>query len=267
MPTVGLPASVTLTGAYAPAGKAAFADEPDYYRDGCRIGEDSPAPAAGSCRYGVPGGTTVAILGDSKMGQWMPALQRIAEVESWSLHFYSRSGCPYAVSGVTPVCADFVRLVGERLRTTEQPRLVFVSHVAHASDIADSESALLTELSAATGTRAGVVEHNPQPGKGAVPDGRAGTAEYWIDCNVRKNNGSGTGALRAVAQRVPAAVLLTLNDAICPTTQRCPPVVDRIAVFRAGSHLTKTFVNHLAPLLHERLIDAGVAAGPVLVPT
>lgn len=264
-PSPTLPDSVTRSGPYHPDGVAIGTDEPDYYRDGCRIrSTDDIVPPAGSCRYGDPAGAPVAILGDSKMGQWMPALQRIAVIEKWNLVFYSRSSCPFATVDVSAACARFVDEVRQRLLDRERPRLIFVSHIAHSEPVVTSETAALTSLHAATGAIVVVVEDTPQPGRESVPACLAAARDYWLDCALRKNDGSGTPGLRRVAAAVPDARLITLNDVICPTSERCPPVLDRIALYRGGSHLTRTFVEALTPTLHQRLIEAGVASGPVV---
>lgn len=264
-PNAELPPQVTRTGPFRPSGADSFDDEPDYYGDGCRFlsTEDTPPPA-GRCRYGDPLGAPVAIVGDSKIGQWMPALQRIAVAEKWQLIFYSRSSCPFATEGVSATCASFVEQVAARLREQEPPRLVFVSHIARSDPVVASETAQLTRLHDLTGARAVVVEDTPQPGRESVPACLATARDYWIDCALRKNDGSGTPGLRRVADAVPDARLITLNDVICPTEKQCPPVLDGIALYRAGSHLTKTFVEATAPTLHRRLIDAGVASGPAI---
>lgn len=263
--TVTAPSVPTRSGEYHPSGGAAFADEPDYYRDGCRFAADvDTPPQIGTCVYGDPHGIPVAIVGDSKIGQWMPALQRIAEVEHWRLLFYSRSSCPFATEADQANCSRFVAQVFTRLRDEEKPKLIFSSHISRTDPVIRSESALLTQLHTAIGTRAVLLADTPQRGKSSMTDCLRSATDYVADCSFRKNDGSGTPALRAIAKQVPDAVFVTMNDIVCPTTATCPPVLDHILLYRAGSHLTKTFINALAPTLHLRLIEAGVAQGPVI---
>lgn len=265
---VSAPSVPTRSGEYHPSGGAAFADEPDYYADGCRfsVEVDTPPPI-GRCVYGDPQGVPVAIVGDSKIGQWMPAIQRIAEVEHWRLLFYSRSSCPFATEADQETCSRFVAQTLPRLRADEKPRLIFSSHISRTEAVIRSESALLTELRTAIGTRAVLLADTPQRGRSSLPDCLRAATDYVTDCSFRKNDGSGTPALRAIAQQVPNAVFVSMNDVVCPTADRCPPVLDGILLYRAGSHLTKTFINALAPTLHWRLIQAGVARGPVVTAT
>jgi hypothetical protein len=202
--------------------------------------------------------------GDSKIGQWMPALQRIAEVERWRVLFYSRSSCPFATEADQTNCSRFVERVFTQLRDEEKPKLIFSSHISRTDPVIRSESALLTQLHTAIGTRAVLLADTPQRGKSSIFDCLRAATDYVADCSFRKNDGSGTPALRAIAQQVPDAVFVTMNDVVCPTTATCPPVLDHILLYRAGSHLTKTFINALTPTLHRRLIEAGVAKGPVI---
>lgn len=257
---------VTRTGPFAPTLDEVYEDIPDYYTDGCQLTTEDDAPLpAGDCEYGPADGTPVAVLGDSKVGQWMPALQRIAEVENWRLLFYSRSSCPFATDAVDPECASFVEQVASRLGGEQQVPLAILSHVAPADAVAASEAALLTQLHEAAGTRTVAIADTPQPGI-EIPECLAAADDYWLDCGFPRHDGSGTPVLRAVVEAVPEAKLLSMNDVICSTGERCAPVMDSVLLYRRGSHLTKTFVDAITPVLHQRLIDAGVANGPVIEP-
>ena len=39
---------------------------------------------------------------------------------------------------------------------------------------------------------------------------------------------------------------------------KCPPVIGNVLIYRQGSHLTKTYVESLAPRLEAELARAGV---------
>src|SRR6185295_301943 len=48
----------------------------------------------GPCTYGDPNGTTdVVLLGDSHLGQWWPALERIAAARHWKGTFLLKTSC------------------------------------------------------------------------------------------------------------------------------------------------------------------------------
>src|SRR5690606_20149946 len=86
------------------------ADVPRYYADGCHAIPRETVPAV-PCSYGDPQGALhVALLGDSKIGQWFAPLEAIALREGWRLTVHTKSSCPY-VPGRTfldyPNCTTF----------------------------------------------------------------------------------------------------------------------------------------------------------------
>ncbi len=256
-----VPASFTRSGPTTPSIQDALVDVPVYYGDGCRIVDGVDVPPT-DCIYGVPDGTPVALLGDSKIGQWLPALQLIAARERWRLIFLSKSACAYSTAGVATDCARYNARVQHRLLTVDHPRLVIYSQVNDKPGQRDGAVPLLRGLHAA-GIRIVALADTPQPHMD-VPDCLATASDYYADCGFPRNDGTGTAGMKDTVARVPGIHFVSLNDQICPGTGDCPPVVDHILRYRLGSHLTTTYVLRLAPILHERLIAAGVATGPKL---
>ncbi len=78
-------------------------------------------------------------------------------------------------------------------------------------------------------------------------------------CTFGRNDGSGTGALRAAVEQVPTATLVNMNDWVCPL-ERCPPVIGNVLVYRQGSHITNTYARTLVRPLRARLAPAIAAA-------
>ncbi|MBA2696566.1 MAG: hypothetical protein H0U62_12180 [Actinobacteria bacterium] len=104
-----------------PAPSLAAADVGEIYDRGCV--NDPRDDEVQLCLAGDPDGQiVVAAVGDSKVAQWMPALQTIAEDHGWRLEIYLKSGCPLTsavaldVSGETyDTCTDWGRVVLDRL--------------------------------------------------------------------------------------------------------------------------------------------------------
>lgn len=72
----------------------ARADRPDLYADECQVGPDDFEPT--SCAYGVPASearATIAVVGDSKAGQWATALQDLAQERRWRILILTKSAC------------------------------------------------------------------------------------------------------------------------------------------------------------------------------
>ncbi|MBA4085469.1 MAG: acyltransferase [Kytococcus sp.] len=72
---------VTNSGAVTPDPAVAPEDVPSYYDDDCQV-QPGDSAVDTSCVYGAEDGDkTIAMLGDSKMGQWFPAVESIAGSE------------------------------------------------------------------------------------------------------------------------------------------------------------------------------------------
>ena len=70
-------------------------DRPDADIDRCQVDHGATDPVA--CTFGDPEGqVTVALVGDSKAMQWLPALQATAAREHWRIVTYGKSSCAFA---------------------------------------------------------------------------------------------------------------------------------------------------------------------------
>ena len=99
-----------------------------------------------TCEYGSAqataagrGSPTVAVVGDSKIAQWMPALQPIAERNGWRLVTYTKSDCGFHTA-IPPhegeeytACVEWNQQVLARL--TAEPRGLRVDLAAQPSGV------------------------------------------------------------------------------------------------------------------------------------
>lgn len=270
-------------GEFLPALADAPNDRATHYEVGCHA--DVPdLEADPACVLGpVEGTIDVAVVGDSKMGQWVDALLPIAEAEGWRLRMVTKSGCPvteYMVQVRQPdrtmrdyvECQTFARNTLRTLTTPGQvPDLVLFSQ-GQSGQAADGGPD--PEMVAAVGAMwAGFSEAgarvvafadvpNPTRPAGNVLRCIADHPDDYAACRFPRNDGTGTPALRAAADADPAVTFVDMNDWVCPTPSACPTVVGGVLVYRQTSHLTKTYVRSLAPILHRVLVEAGVADGP-----
>ena len=151
------------SGAVVPAPAQAALDVPTYYDDGCQVAQGDPEPDP-TCVYGSRSSdTTLALLGDSKMGQWFSAARAIAKRESWRLQLYLKSTCSFSLAGVDDDCAAHTRAVLDRMRRTGAPKYALVSQGSppDAARTKGMEQAL-SELRS-LGTRVVVLADNPTP--------------------------------------------------------------------------------------------------------
>ena len=245
-------------------------DRPAADVDRCQVDLTVTSPVA--CVFGDPQGTTtVALVGDSKAMQWLPALEEAAAGRGWRIVTWGKSSCTFAdvpaARGGTayPECDLWNDAVVRELRR-DPPDVVVTSGVATAAwmDGAPDRVALVEGYAARwrslTSDGAPVVVVGDSP---ISPDD--------LDvCAARHPRDLSRCAFDAVPAVAPSALplqreavaasgggvaLLDLTAWICPQ-QRCTPVIGHVAVHRAGDHITATYAATLAAPLTRAVDDA-----------
>lgn len=261
-----------------PAPEDAAGDVPRTYAEGCQVDQDSATPV--ECTLGDPAGsTTVALVGDSKALQWSPAVDRWARERGYRVVSHTKSACSFSAAlqqadgRAYTSCREWNREVARRLQS-DPPDVLVLSGLR--STALPSTSRPGGESSGATqaalvdgylenlrplvdaGTRVVALADTPQPGE-QVPECVAAHRDDPSACDFPAAPGLGTPALQEVVDRLAGATLVDLGDELCPDGT-CRVVDDGILTYRKGSHVTATWVEHVAPVLGERL-DAALAPG------
>lgn len=249
---------------FVPDATQAVRDVPDAYRDGCQlsVNESEPKP----CIYGKPDAPlTVAVVGDSKVIQWLPALEILAEKHDWRLIVHGKSSCGFhsrmlSIDGKPySTCYEWNRKVLDRLKGPDKADFLITSHGRGGKRPNESETTALLDWwvpLSETGTRVIAIANNPNPPFN-VYECVAQNPGKLTTCAFPRQEASGTPSLRVAASRLPTASFVDLNDAICPTRQ-CAPIIGNVLIYRQGSHLTRTYVESLAPRLERELERAGL---------
>ena len=290
-----------VSGAILPDPAEAENDLPDLYADDCQLTVDESDLK--ECAYGVPAAdakATVAVVGDSKAAQWLPALQVLAERYSWRVEVYTKSACPASTVPVSnagkvyETCSEFNRQVRKRL--TEKPvDLVFtvsgrgsaISGRDKSGSVKVSDAALSAGLQQTwrvwerAGSKVLVVSDTPKPVDPEddtdifeVPPCVEDHLDQLTACTFDRTQGVDLGgfptqekALRSAGARdltpalrgakvgrraTPDISYVDIIPWVCPTGT-CPAVIGNVLVYRNGSHLTKTYVETLTPLLQKAL--------------
>jgi hypothetical protein len=229
-----------------------------------------------TCIFGDPNGAvTVAVVGDSKANQWIPALEVVANHRHWKLVTYTKSGCAFTSAVILDIkqekpytsCAEWN--VNVRLALTHEvhPALVITSQqtgqaitngrpgeTGHDVMVAGLRRTWATLTSA--GSKVVVLKDNPHV---AADNDVASCVEKHSQelkrCSLPRAMGetlSAGGAQMAAAQGARDVKLIDLTDAICPTAY-CAPVIGNVLVYRQGSHVTATYMRTLAPRLDHAL--------------
>ncbi|SDU86163.1 Peptidoglycan/LPS O-acetylase OafA/YrhL, contains acyltransferase and SGNH-hydrolase domains [Jiangella alkaliphila] len=227
-----------------------------------------------SCTFGPPdAAVTIAVVGDSKMHQWLPALERVAAERGWRLVTYLKSTCPLTTVDVAydgepnEWCAEYNDARLDRLRTDDSIDYVLTSQVAgyaagdepevvRAERMATDLSGVWSGLEAA-GRDVVVMLDNPNP-QGDVMECVATHPEDLRECAFPRADGvraSGAPPQQEALDGLDGVGAVDLRDFICPGDQ-CPAVIGETLVYRRGSHLTATYVESLTPRLDEALLAA-----------
>jgi peptidoglycan/LPS O-acetylase OafA/YrhL len=250
-----------------PTADQATSDIPDAYDKGCQVAQDSAKPVR--CTYGDPaGGVTVALVGDSKALQWITALDAIGKDRGWRVETYTKSSCAFTASEVInksktyATCTSWNDAV-TRLLLTEKPAAVLTSQGAWnalpKAGTRATRTGMLNGLESRWSRLQGAgIAVIPIAGNAAPPDGDvyecvAEHPDQLSRCAFKASYPT-ANVQRAAAREVGAPVV-DLSDVICPGGT-CAAVIGNVLVYRQGSHLTRTYVSTLRPVLDDRLMSA-----------
>ncbi len=270
-PSASPEAAFTRSGVITPATvQGAEADEPAYYADGCHLRRADVTPVG--CVYGDPAGAVeVAMVGDSKVGQWFVALDQIARREGWRLTVWTKSACSF-VPGVPrpdyPECDIYNDNLLQVLRASPPDRIVTSGQ---RRDVADAYTTIWGDLLARGVDKIVAVWDSPSPST-ATPDclePLVPAGDYVSSCSYTMNSRSGSETLQEAASRVTGAEYVDMRDWYCPDSDlspACPPVIGGAAVLADGTHLTDTYIATLTDAFHVRLAQAGFATSPPEAP-
>jgi len=248
-----------------PAPERATADVPRAYEDGCQLPYSESKPKS-DCFYGKPDGKLrISVLGDSKVVQWLPALERLAMLHDWRIQVHAKSACGFhdlplkQYDGKPYVtCTEWNKAVIPLLLGEQKPDVIFTSMGSGLGVADEKEIAALRarwELMARNGIKVIAMANNPSPGGNAY-ECVAEHSRSLSTCSFPVRPASGTASMEAAAKLVPGTMFINLNDSICGR-RVCSAVIGGVLVYRQGSHLTRTYIESLTPRLEKALLSAG----------
>ncbi len=216
---------------------------------------------------------TVAVVGDSVVGQWQTVLDEIAERRHWLLITDYKASCDWSTTmtavlgGSAPYtsCHDWGVHVAHDLLTNIHPDVIITSGratygtPAHPTPDATSFHAIAEGMARywremmAAGTTIVAIDPTPEMGQNE-PDCLSSAHGSPASCSVpRRTAVSTVNAVRQAAMLVPGAHLIDMNSLICGATI-CSPVVGNVVVYLDQHHLTQTYTETLQPFLERRLL-------------
>ncbi|CAI9405436.1 acyltransferase family protein [Aestuariimicrobium sp. T2.26MG-19.2B] len=267
MPTLrtDLDAAMAVTKPLVPAVAVAAKDVPWVYASGCQRGKTQDTPVRpDQCIVGDPNGTVrVALVGDSKVDQWEPALRVIGARHGWRIQTLAKSGCAFASTPQYPGCNQYNSALLTQLMT-DPPDLVITSTYAETQGTTGPGMVDLLSKLKAKGSQVLFIEDNPTPPTQESVYQCVERNSGQNSCRFVPNDGHGTADLRYAARQLDAPVV-SMNPWICPPAlQLCPVALGNVFIYRQSSHLTNTYVTSLTPLLERSLVEVGALQPPVL---
>src|SRR5262245_278485 len=254
-------------------------DVPELYAGRCQVNDASSEPKI--CEFGNPDGrTTVALVGDSKIAQWVPAFQLLAVANDWKIITVTKSKCAFSAAPISldgeefQTCTDWNRNALAVLTGPDKPDYVVTSQgrgyaMTPAGDSSPTAGvdAMVTGLHASwtaltdAGVKVIVLADSPGPGMN-VYECVSENIDHLTRCTYGRAKGVARSAQptqEAAVAGMPEVKLVDLTRWICPTPQ-CAPVIGNVLIYRQGSHITATYVKTLAPRLGKELTKAGLPA-------
>jgi hypothetical protein len=249
-------------------------DRPAFYDDGsgCQVGDGDSVPVL--CASGDESAErTIMLVGDSKIAQWQTAYSDLGRAAGWRVVTVTKSACPFADVHVTsgekarPDCRAWGRAALREVLAAK-PDVVVTSQRADSATLESggdrTRGAMVRGLRAYwsqlvdAGIQVVVQLDNPFPTTHPVYRCVADHPRDLGRCAFDADRGiaeSSAPVLREAAGSVPGVSVVDMTSSICPGEERCPAVIDDVLVYRAGSHLTRTFTvsveRQLATALHR----------------
>ncbi len=254
-----------------PSPAEAAHDKSAAYTDACWV--YPPFPTTRSCTFGDrEGKVSIALLGNSHAGHWLPALQEIANQKHWKITTFLASEC---TPTTTPVdwdtdakqsgCLKWAKTVQQQIVDGDFDLVVDSNrngHPAVGQTTQQSQSSWQVGYRDYLNTfdRAGVnvlvIQDNPFPGH-SIPDCIAENPDQLDSCAGKRSDWLPRDPLVAAAKELhsPRISTIDLTDYFC-RGQDCPAVIGGVIVYFDGSHITKTYARTLAPYLLGPLTKA-----------
>ncbi|HET9872152.1 MAG TPA: acyltransferase family protein [Propionibacteriaceae bacterium] len=262
------------TGDPVPAPAQAPDDKTEAYERDCF--SSAPFQHLKRCEFGDPNGTvSIALVGNSHAGHWLPAVERIAKQKGWKVTTLLASEC---TTSTTPVVWNAgvkqrgcLRWADRVLRETSSGDFDLIvtsqrnGRPALGFSYADSYPSWLDGYRQVVdgwvraGTSVVVIHDTATPGATlkSVPDCLAQHPDDYAACSGPRSAWVPRDPLAQAATEAttPRISVVDLNRLLCDK-DTCPAVIGGVTVYSDASHLTKTFAGTLAPYLEPALAKA-----------
>jgi len=224
------------------------------------------------CTFGAEHSrTTIALVGNSHAGQWLPALEALAKKHHWRITTYLASQCAFgdldqtfATDAGSARCRSWVRRTTARV-AADHPDLVLMTNRVSVpaagrtreTSQQDYEAGYAWVLRRFHRAQLKVLTLHDTPAPGfSVPDCVAEWRTHYSHCDGSRRDWVTTDPVRAAVRDIgdPDIVFADLNDHVCTDTT-CHAVTGGVITYFDATHLTATFAATLAPYLDGPITD------------
>lgn len=216
--------------------------------------------ACGQNNQSADAARTILVLGDSHAEQWMAAVAPMADQEQWRLYHLLLGACPFTVdtSGLDAQCKTFDDAVVQQI-DEHPPSAVFLVGTAASPSSPDEQLTVGFEDTVKMLTGKGInviaVRDNPRFDFN-MADCVAVKGQHSPDCNPGEAQLlAAQNPLASLQGKYPGLSILDMTDLICNGGE-CPGVVGNTFVYLDNNHLSKTYVESMAPMFKERWLAA-----------
>ncbi|MDO5672143.1 MAG: acyltransferase family protein [Actinomycetaceae bacterium] len=212
------------------------------------------------CTYGstAPDALNVALVGDSQLAMYLPALTVIAQSNNWKLT--SMTGMGYRWKEGLPIgttWGDSLPLIQKELLDGQAFDIVITTGSRDRTDLADDADAQLMYWRPVMdrGTKVIAIASVPIVGQEAMSCMSLRSSAQEGACKAtRKEALAMPDTYKQAVAKDPRASHVDFTDLLCTDTT-CPMAIGNIAVYRdAASHITATYMRTMTPYIEQRLL-------------
>lgn len=250
----------------------ATADVPELYAQGCQVELASAEPVV--CEGGDPNGEfVVAVVGDSKIAQWVPAIDYIATEWGWRVITITKSGCSPSTAMVWDdtqsqyeACREWSDQVVDLLLADPPDVYLTSGRRELAGEVFETRTPeamtegyveVWNQLSE-RGVQVIAVSDSPSGYRAVLGDTAYACVADHPDtptesCSWDYQPSPASDVLRQAVAATPNAEFIDIDPWLCPGGV-CSGALRNIVTWRQGSHITVTFVLYLTPVFEALLI-------------
>lgn len=271
-------------GTIEPSPAKAFQDQVTY--EGRECHQDKRSSKVLTCVFGDPeGDVEIVAVGDSKTEQYLPVLDVVGQERGWRVVGMTKSACAFSTAelagGADPnpswqACEDWNRNAIAKIRRMK-PDAVFtalyklkVPKFGRSIDGAEQKSLMAEGIRDAverSGAAGVLLRSTPRAQSGTdIPTCVTEHAGDTSRCDITGDTITDPSLVWTRAEEDDIvdgldATVMSINDQLCSSKDRCQAVADGILRYRDSHHLTRTFTLSIADVFGDRLAEALVRVG------